>query len=229
MNIGEEASLVIPCLREGIVEQRGEVDRYTIELKKGQRVRLIAESRGIGFELSPRVSVHDAKGKQLKQAANDGPVQDITLDFEAPDDGQFEIRIEDHFGQASPQHYYRLTVVEPQSDYRLSLSAESLSLPFDEEVKLEVQVSRENGSGEPIGDLAISVVGLPPWVECQSVTSKSEGDTSKKVTLVFKAEAFSFVGPIRIQATEGNGVVRHARTPSSFGACFDELWLTVGP
>jgi hypothetical protein len=90
----------------GVVADRA-ADYYTFRAKKGQRLIVDCAARGIDSKLNATVIVADAAGRDLLVERRGG-----ALDFTAPKDGSYVIKVHDLTFQGGPAHYYRLGLWE---------------------------------------------------------------------------------------------------------------------
>nr|HPN84699.1 2'-5' RNA ligase family protein [Victivallales bacterium] len=94
----------------------GEVDRIAFDAKKGEEFRFTLEARSLIPYLGdavpgwfqPIISVHDEKGSVLVYADDEFHHPDPVLEFHAPVDGKFEIRIRDSIFRGREDFVYRL-------------------------------------------------------------------------------------------------------------------------
>jgi len=135
----------------------GKADHYALTLKAGQRLRAEVWSRRIDSRMVPVLSVLDAAGKVLatpRRARQEDPL----LDFIAPADGRFVVRIHDRFASGGEELFYRLAVsTGPQIDGVFPPVVKPAATP-DERATLTLL-----GSALPLGlpaGLAADVEGL---------------------------------------------------------------------
>jgi len=89
------------------VIQKGDVDRYRFTAQAGQRIVLECCAERIGSRLRAMLELFDSKGRRL--AVNRGYWGvDPLIDFTAPADGTYTLRVYDLVYAGSPDHYYRL-------------------------------------------------------------------------------------------------------------------------
>lgn len=98
--------LPLNCVCNGAVAARA-VDYYTFGAKKGQRLIVDCAARGVDSKLNATVVVADAAGRDLLVERRGG-----ALDFTAPTDGTYVIKVHDLTFQGGPAHYYRLGLWE---------------------------------------------------------------------------------------------------------------------
>lgn len=97
------------------------------------------------------------------QAHNDdgGPGfgKDSRLDFTAPADGDYIVRIRDVRGAGSENHAYRLNIRPPRGDFKLAVSPKNPNVPAGAAVPVTVTALRLDALDTPI---EVAVDGLPP-------------------------------------------------------------------
>src|SRR5207249_9205617 len=76
--------------------------------------------------------------------------KDSFLMFEAPEDGEFLVRIRDIRGLQGKTYAYRLTLQEPQPDFTLSVDPKNPNIPRGGAVPLAVTATRLDGFDGPI-------------------------------------------------------------------------------
>jgi len=80
-------------------------DYYRVQLKAGQRVGVECLARELDSRLEPAVTVLDANGKELLRQRFEGQ-----LNFQAPADGAYLVRVSDALFRGGPEYFYRLEV-----------------------------------------------------------------------------------------------------------------------
>lgn len=83
------------------------VDYYSFEARKGQRLLIDCATRGIDSKLDAVVIVADALGRDLQVERRGGVV-----DFTAPADGRYVIKLHELTFKGGPAYYYRLALTE---------------------------------------------------------------------------------------------------------------------
>lgn len=198
-----------PIVVCGRLEQQGDVDRYLLRAKKGQKLLLRVEGRSIGSPVDPVLKVTDAAGKVLKRV--DDPsrnVFDPEFDFTAPADGDYTVEVADLHDRGGIRFSYLLKFVEHRPDFALTIEKSEFVLPTDKTVEIPVKIERGFGFD---GVIDIVASGLPAGVTADVVRSEPKEKSAKAVTLTLKrsAGAEPFGGPIRVlgqvQAKEADG------------------------
>ena len=83
------------------------IDFYRLQAKKSQRIIVDCAAKGIDSKLNPVVIVADAEGQDLKVERRGG-----AIDFHAPEDGSYIIKVHDLTFKGGDHYFYRLHVTE---------------------------------------------------------------------------------------------------------------------
>jgi flagellar basal-body rod protein FlgC len=95
----------------------GKSDHYAVPLKAGQRIRAEVWARRIDSRMTPVLDVLDGAGRVLATARR-RHADDPFLDFTAPADGRYVLRIHDLYAAGGDDNHYRLSVsTAPQIDF----------------------------------------------------------------------------------------------------------------
>ncbi|MBI3877219.1 MAG: PPC domain-containing protein [Verrucomicrobia bacterium] len=225
-----------PAMLNGRIASPGETNSWSFAAKKGELLELTLAAARLGSPLTPVLAVTDAQGKQLARGeANVGDTSDTTLQFKAPDDGTYIIRVSEHFlSRGGPDFAYRLRVAPPDApDFQLTLVSDALNVlrdlpeglapatavkskPRQKPGQFKLNVAALGGFA---GEIELTVDGLPP-----GVTVLNTKITAKKAThdLSFTAEPTAKIGASRITihgaaTINGQLVIRTATLPLKRG------------
>ncbi len=176
---------------------RGPDDDMRFENFGGQRVTFLntsSEAHSIDKAIY-KVQIHPA-GKQftsnglpltrLYYKNDDGGSaygKDSRVDFTAPADGEYIVRINDVRGQGGPDYGYRLAIREPRPDYRLAVNPRNPNVPAGGVIPLTVTATRMDGFDGPID---LEIVGLPKGLKA---TKGTVGAGQATATLLLSADA----------------------------------------
>jgi hypothetical protein len=114
--------------------------------------------------------------------------KDSKLDFTAPADGEYMVRLRDVRGAGGENFAYRLNIREPRADFRLAVSPRNPNVPAGGTVPLTVTALRFDGFDGPI---EVSLEGLPAGIHAAkaviqpgqaSTTVLLSADTNAKMT-----------------------------------------------
>ncbi len=167
----------------------------SLTMKKGQAIRIVAESERFGLRLDPLLTVFGASGKQLREFDDSGGRPDLDATWRAPADGDYRFVLRDRFGHGGKRHTCLWRMWEVAPSFTLTLDRDVVEVPAGKSVKIEVDIARLGGFDRQI---EIAPRGLPPGVTCAVTSSAAKGSTAKKVKLEFKADASAETGPFRI-------------------------------
>ncbi|NUM55288.1 MAG: pre-peptidase C-terminal domain-containing protein [Candidatus Hydrogenedentes bacterium] len=100
--------------------------------------------------------------------ANGNATGDSRLDFVAPEDGDYVVRVSDVRGEGGPNHAYRLLLRELKPDFAVAAAPYHISMPPGSRIPLDVRVLRTDGFNE---EVKVTAHGLPEGftVETESV------------------------------------------------------------
>jgi len=99
----------LPVTINGRIFPRQDIDLWSFSARKGQTITGVVAAARIGSPLDARLEVLDARGKVL--ADNDDALgNDPRVRFTAPQDGVYQVRIQDVALQGGPAYVYRLTL-----------------------------------------------------------------------------------------------------------------------
>lgn len=124
--------------------------------------------------------------------------KDSFLEFRAPADGEYLVRIRDTHGRTGEDFAYRLTLRPPREDFQLSADPRAPNIPQGERIPLRVTALREDGFDEPI---QISVEDLPPGIHADGTVIPPG---QMVATVMLHADSDASIGrahPLRIRGT----------------------------
>lgn len=222
--------LTLPTAVTGTLRLPHQTEYFRIQLQKNQRLLLTVETRSIDSILdAPIVRLYDSAEKMVAEINKPAPAQVYDLAYVATEDGTFKLSIHDRLGEGGEQNFYRLTVRLDEPDFELTGAADAIVLAHDKPTEFVVNVVRRASPSAAVGPITIEAVDLPPGVTAPAVVSEPTGDSAAKVKLTFTNEGIPFSGRIRIvgKTTQPSEFSRSARTPATFGVCFDRFWMTV--
>lgn len=129
-----------------------------------------------------------------------GPLlgKDSHLDFVAPREDDYLVRISDTRGQQGPEYAYRVLIHPPRPDYKLFLSPEHPNLPKAGAAVVNVECERYDGFEDSI---LVSLVGLPTGFTAGS-TVIEWGETAASILITAAPDAttpsLSIPSPLRV-------------------------------
>jgi hypothetical protein len=109
-DVGEAQRVPLGCSITGVISTPTDVDYYSFEGKKGQRVVVSCLTSSIDSKLQPQLQLYSRSGGLL--ASNrDYSDFDAVVDATLPDDGEYYVRVLSFtYTQGTVEHFYRLTI-----------------------------------------------------------------------------------------------------------------------
>lgn len=144
-----------PCAVYGVIAVPGEVDRHRFLATKGQALVIESYARRLRSPLDCIVEVFDAGGQGLA-GADDGAGVDSVLNWSAPADGEYELRVRDHLGRGGDTFVYVVEVAPPRPNLALSLERvdakrpqhlQAIAVPRGNRFAVLVRADRQNIGG----------------------------------------------------------------------------------
>jgi hypothetical protein len=224
----------LPCVFSGHIAAPGEVDRLQFAGTKGSKYLVRVFSQRLGFLVDSVVTVVNVADETKSFVNDDGQRNqyDSTVEFTAPDDAQYEVRISDLVDGYGPRHAYSVVVAEAKPTVELTMPDDHFTLAAGATIELTVSIERQSGFDQPLSVIADQ---LPAGVTCDAVVSEVKGDTSKTVKLKLVADktAAPFAGTFRFVAkptaepadSPQEGVTASYRLRGLFP--ISDLWLIV--
>lgn len=172
--------LTVPVARSGRIQSAAAED-FVVSAMKGQSLLIRAEVQRFGSLLDPVLTVLDAAGKVVREADDiDGENPDAQLEFTAPEDGEYTIRVRDRYLAHGERYFYLLRCLEIRPEVFASVKSTAWVIPADKPLEIAVTVDRRRGFAEV---LSFRVEGLPEGLSAECPVSAKDGDSSKAVTL----------------------------------------------
>ncbi len=106
---GEIPIIPVPGIVDGGFGAPGDVDRYWVDAKSGQRIAIKAVARQIDSRARPVLSLEAADGRVIGTARPEGGA-DPVLAATVPSDGRYTIRLQDEIHGGGADHPYRLVL-----------------------------------------------------------------------------------------------------------------------
>ena len=111
----------IPLSFDGVIQEKGDIDFFRFQAKKGDRYYIRAHARSVASPLDPVINLYFGDGKSIRgnDDANNGPDSLITQTFSR--DGEYLLKITDHLGRGSPLHTYRIETQKLEPEFTASI------------------------------------------------------------------------------------------------------------
>jgi len=233
----EAAELPLPCQRHGAIAPAGEVDRFKVQMRKGEYIEAMVEAAAIGSALDPRLAIEDAQGQSLAQSEERNMTGNARLEWQAPADGTFAISVRNWQRRGGPEFTYRLRVIPLGPACEATFAAGSLALSGGSTNDVKVAIKRLRGF---TNEITLEFTDLPDGLSAAEVKApEKDGEATLKLLAATNAPPFS--GPVQVlcrvagqarpvpfpltSRVENNGV------PGGYQQLLieqaDHLWLTV--
>lgn len=162
----------IRCALNGILEEPGDEDYFTLELDQGEAFAIETYAARLGSPIDTTLPLFDTEGRELT-ANDDGHVHDSQLRFVAPHTGRYYLRVKDHLGRGGPTCVYRIEFepIQPKLDLLIPTPSNGLPqqmqaviVPRGGQIPLFVSCRRQNFAGP----VELHADGLPKGVRLES-------------------------------------------------------------
>lgn len=181
----------VPVAINGVIEAKGDTDFYKIELKKDQTITLHCYANAMGSALDPVVNVFNLADNKHLQGNDDLNGPDSRLDFRAPADGAYAIRVRDHRHRGGSAFVYRLEITGTQPSLSTAITRYDRNRPQERQA---IVVPRGNRNAALVtvdrsnvaGDLRPVIQGLPQGLAFEGLGPKEQANV---MPVVFEADA----------------------------------------
>ena len=222
---GDPTARELPAVFNGRVDRAGEKDTWWLEAARDEKIELEVRAARLGSPLDSVLVVLDGEGKELARSDDQGGQPDSKLTFTVPADGKYQVQVRDRFAfRGGPAFAYRLVagpVVEPEKDFQLTLTADTLTVNRAAEGKIKITAQRQGGFN---GEIQLSVEGLPEGFE---ITSDKIPEGKNEISLGFKVPADATIGivPVKVSGTAMVEDMRFQRVATQPAATADDLLI----
>ncbi len=234
---GEEPQLLtLPATIHGRIDPPGDTDRFRFEARKGEVFHLEVLADAIGSWMDPVLVLEDAEGKELKRQDDiDSKAElDVTLDWSAPADGTFTVKVSDLNGAGGHGIAYRFLLAKPMPSLTATATGTAYAIKPGGKAEIAVRIERRHGFA---GELEVGAASLPSGITAAPVGVTEKGEA--KLILEAAADAPPAGVPFTLWVS-AKGAPEDERVPCRFeirGATTDpgdllvnaseRAWLTV--
>ncbi len=182
-NTSAEANVAgaLPFALNGILQEEGDIDFFKFTAKKDQSFQFRVFADAIGTPVDPVLSIYN--GKMGGMGSNDDAdgTKDSRLDFKAPEDGEYYVRITDMLSRGGPDYVYRIESVTSPPSIDVTMPEmlrnnfqhlKQFNVPQGGHYAMVVSTARKGVAG----DLKFEMPKLPPGVVLEAgIVPKSVG------------------------------------------------------
>jgi hypothetical protein len=213
--LSTRATIDTPAVLNGRIAEPGEIDIWTVALKKNEPYEFELRARRLGSPLTGVLTLTDPAGKEVARAdATSDNAVDPVLRFRPSADGVYRIAVADRFrSRGGPEFAYRLrATANAEPDFRLTFAADTLTVSRGKQSKLRLNVERLGGFNDPV---ALTWEGLPEGVGVTPATVPA-GQASVDLTVSALPPARIGAVPVTVRGTAGK-LVRTSTVPAVKG------------
>jgi len=218
----------------GCVSENQDQDRFSIDLKKGQRLQARIFAKSLGSPLDATLQILAPDGKSVTLIDDIGVEFDPSAQWTADADGIYQIAVSDTLRQGSGGHNYLLEISSPAPRCEITLpDAKALSLAPGKSISIKAAVKRLHGLNT---HLVLRAANVPPGVHADEV-AVPEKDGEVELKLVAAANAATSQQPIQIAVwTKSDPATYYTATAPLRGETLrgtslldttSDIWLTV--
>lgn len=182
------------------IDQPGDIDRFAFEAQKGKRYRIDVDSFQLGFLLDAELAIEDSTGKALVTNDDANKVRDPLLNWTAPTDGRFCVRVRSLLNKGGPEHFYRLRIFQPEPAYNATVAAPQFALNAGATNEVKVTVNYLDGYK---GKLTVSAE-LPQGVKAEPVILEKQGTATLKLIAAQDAPTHNGLLQITVKPESGD-------------------------
>ena len=213
----------------GRVDTPGDTDVWAFQAFQKEPVLLDLQAARLGSPLDSVITVLDSDGKELAHADDSDGLTDSRLEFSAPEDGVYHVRVAERFlSRGGPSYAYRLHLrSQVPASFALTLAQDALTLKRGTKVSVGVTAHRQGSHAEPI---ELLIENLPFGVTAEPAIIPPD-KSSASITLAASAQAAIRGTTLRVRGrsgVDGGRVVRTAVRPGRRGErAIEDVLLAV--
>lgn len=233
-NVAETAQpVVFPSIISGRIESEADVDCFSFEAKKNDRISVEVFARRNASGLDSIIRILDDKGKTLvenddlrlwgKRTLQDSMIENWTV----PADGRYTLEIRDVHLRGGAEFVYGLEMTRAEPQFDLLLDSDKTWLTPGTCAAIFVRINRRNGF---TGEVQLDVEGLPPGTVAHC--GRIPGGTALDGCIVLEAavDAAPVAANIRVRgtATVEAGEGQEPRTLVAIAQPMQEIYMPGG-
>lgn len=234
-NTKEQATPIQVGVVGGRINDKTDVDRFSITMKKGDKLQARVLSKRLGLPLDALLKIEGPDGKLITSADDQSEqMPDPQAVWTAAVDGAHQIIVEDLFHQGGSDKAYVLEISAPAPAYEVTLAdAKPITLAAGKTVSVKATVKLLNGFKEPLvtrvanlpagvfaADVSVPEKGGEVEIKLQAAANAAPSSQAISISVWTKAEAAvmqTAKGPLRGESLRGTSLVDSS----------SQIWLTV--
>lgn len=156
-----------PASLQGVLNPARDVDCFSFELKKGQKLSFKAESKTLQSAADLELILCDRTWREVQRMDDvqlpGGALEEPAFNFTANDDAIYYLQVRDMSGSGSPAHAYRVEVTPTEPKLVLTSEISALSVPLGSYQRLPLTVIRTDCPGP----IELELIGAPKGVKLE--------------------------------------------------------------
>jgi len=173
------ARVEIPAAISGRLTERGARDFYEFHAAKGDRLAIRGQTRSLGSGCDLLLRLLKSDGTKLFES-NPTSADEGTLDVTIPDEGVYQLVIEDINHGGGPGMVYRVEIEPAQRDFTLSVDNEKVDAVAGGSFRIKITAARSDYTGPITLSLAGDAAG---FALLNNVIPKGKNEAELKVTV----------------------------------------------
>lgn len=110
-----------PKAFNGILEAEGDIDYFKFSAKKNESYRIQVFANTVGSPVDPVLNVYDGAMKSIAGSDDADGTKDSRVDFKAPEDGEYFVRIKDMLDRGGPDYFYRIETLPSEKTVEVTM------------------------------------------------------------------------------------------------------------
>lgn len=177
----------------------GELARYKITAKKGDKYLVKVEGRALGYPIDPVLRILKPDGAVIRTQDDSNAHADPEYIWTVAADGEYGITVSDRFSRADDTMRFRLSATPPVADFTVTLDKDRYVLERGKPLEIKATVSRIRGHKE---NLVFTMPGLPAGITLTAPETVPEKGGEVVLKLEAKADAPAAALAVRVLASE---------------------------
>jgi hypothetical protein len=226
------APVAAPTVINGRIAQPGEIDKFKIKARSGQRLLIEVQARDLGTSrLEAVITAYDSAGKTLDSAGDKPLPEDVFavqgtsrtsndpfLNLQVPEGtDEITLAIEDIAGRGGPHFGYRIAVRQQAEDFSLTLATPYVNVPKGGTAFVAVAADRRGYDGP----IQLAIENLPKGIRAEggtipreTVDPNNQRTMNRRGMLILSAEPDAEMSARELVVIgTGGGLKRTARGP----------------
>jgi hypothetical protein len=188
-----------PVYCHGYFGRAGDKDFFALDLKKGERFFVRAETKAIGSAADVELAIVDPTGREIQRVDDlplaGGALDEASLTFSADHDGKYCVVAREATGGSGPEHAYRIEIQKARPRIAVAADISAFTVPRGSYQTLPLSVTRTDFNGP----IELSLTNAPPGVKLEPTTIP-EGANTLVCRLSAAPEATEGIYPLTIEA-----------------------------